>query len=390
MIPLWREELQQLAEIESVDGSAVSFYFQPSPPENRAHKGDAILVKDLVREARRDLERNGNSQHARSALDRIARLSDQLHTNGAHAKAIFACLEKGLWREFDLPAEIGKTQLVLNNRFHLQPFAAAVLQAPHCFVALVDREKARIYDLYMDDLSRREEILDEVPRRVRTAGFGGYDAGHVERHVDNVVMRHFKRVAERLREISTKGEMDVLIVGCRNEIWPELQPHLHSYVKQIMIGRFDADPATVDHTAIKEAAQRILSEHGQTERAALIRDVMGEAQRDGRGSLGLRRVITSLERGEVQTIVMGENFNARAMECKHCGHLDTRMVSSCAICGQGTKELEDVAGALVGHALRRRAEIVYVGFDPEFESRGNIGALLRFRSDQSTPDKLTG
>jgi peptide subunit release factor 1 (eRF1) len=117
---------------------------------------------------------------------------------------------------------------------------------------------------------------------------------------------------------------------------------------------------------------------------------MGEAQRNGRGSLGLRRVITSLERGEVQTIVIGENFSARAVECKHCGHFDTRMVAACAICGRETRELEDVADALVGHALRRRAEIIYVSEDPEFESRGNIGALLRFRADRNTPETLAG
>src|SRR5262245_28887501 len=201
MIPLWREELQQLAEVESADGSAVSFYFQPAPPENRAHKSDSILVKDLLREARRDLERNGNKQHARSALDRIAGFSEQLYLNGTRSKAVFACLEKGLWREVNLPGDVGRTQLLLNNRFHLQPFDAAVLNAPHCFIVVVDREQARIYDLYMDDLSRREDIVDDVPRRVRTNGFMGYDAGHVERHVDNEVMRHYKRVADRLQEI---------------------------------------------------------------------------------------------------------------------------------------------------------------------------------------------
>jgi peptide chain release factor subunit 1 len=390
MVPLWREELQKLAEVESAESAAVSFYFQPDIPENRAHRSDVIRVKDVLRDARRELEQSGNNQYVRTALERIAAFAETLHENGTRTKAIFACLEKDVWREFELPAVIGNTQLVINSRFHLQPFAAAVLRAPHCCVLVLDRERARIFDLYLGAFSLREEIVDDVPRRVRTNGFAGYDAGHVERHVDNEVMRHLKRVADRLQEIAVRKEMDAVIIGCRPELWPELEPHLHSYVKQSLIGKVDADPATVSAQQLKHDAQRILDEHRFHEARALVTEVMGEAQRGGRGALGLRRVIIALERGEVRTVVMGETFSARAVECRSCGHLDTRLVASCAICGQPTRPLEEIADALVGKALRHGAEIVYVDPDPDFESRGNIGALLRFRADQSTPEKLAG
>jgi peptide subunit release factor 1 (eRF1) len=384
----WREELQSLAEIESSEGSAVSFYFQPRPPQNMAHREEAILVKDLVKDARRALERNGNAARLRATLDRIAEIGEKLHGNSSRAKAIFASPEHDFWREFDLPGDVKATALFVNNRFHLKPLAAAVTGAPRAIVAVVDRESARLSELSMDGLKLREEIFDEMPRRVKTEGFGGYDGGRIERHIENEVMRHFKKVAERLQEIRTRGEMPALVVCTRTEVWPEFEPHLHSYVRQVLVSRIDMDPAAATEEQIRSAVEAELAERAESEREALVREVVGEAQRDGRGSLGLRRVLISLERGEVQTLVIGDGFAARAVECKHCGHLDTRLVASCAVCGQDTKELEDVGDALVGHALRRGVDIVYVTPDAEFESRGNIGALLRFRADQNKSEKL--
>jgi hypothetical protein len=390
MDPYWREELQKLAEIESNDGSAVTFYYQPRTPRNQAHREEAIFVKDLVRDTRRALDRNGSSDPLRETLDRIAEMGERLHGNSSRAKAVFACPEKDLWREFDIPADLGQTQLLVNNRFHLKPLAAAVAASPRAIVALADRESARIFDLSLDGMKLREEIFHEVPRRVRTEGFGGYDGGRIERHIDNEVMRHFKKFADRLQEIRTRGEMDALVICTRNEVWPEIEPHLHSYVRQALVTKLDIDPATATQEHIREEVERALAERHANEREALVREVLGEAQRDGRGSVGLRRVLTSLERGEVQSLVIGDGFSARAVECKHCGHLDTRMVSSCAVCGQETKELEDIGDELVGHALRRGVGIVYVPTDPEFESKGNIGALLRFRADQNKAEMLAG
>ena len=51
-----REQFRELAQFQDGNSCAVSFYFQPSTPRNKAHKEDTILIKDLVREASRSLE----------------------------------------------------------------------------------------------------------------------------------------------------------------------------------------------------------------------------------------------------------------------------------------------------------------------------------------------
>jgi hypothetical protein len=143
------EQVQELAKFEDQGACALSFYFQPTTPRNKAHKEDAILAKDLAREALRQLEssNNGNShshnhnhhkekyESARADLDRIVRLAHDLRGNGlqgngTRAKTVFACSAQGFWREYDLPPQLNGTQLLVNRHFHLKPLAQLLGSIP--------------------------------------------------------------------------------------------------------------------------------------------------------------------------------------------------------------------------------------------------------------------
>lgn len=384
-----REELRQLAQLEAAENSAVTFYFQPQTPQNKSHREEQIQVKDLVRDALHGAEGNGNNAGVRADLKRIQELAEKLHGNHARGKAVFACSAKGIWREFDLPKVLRKTQLYVANRFHLRPLAAVAASAPRCCVAIVDRERARLFDLWMDEVREQAEIVDPLPRTGRSSGPGGYDAGHVERHVENHAMRHFKNVAQRMLELQNAG-CDSFVVGCREEVWPQLESQLHTYVRQKLLGRFTVDPPSVSAEQVREQAQRLLEERSAAERQALIREVLGSAQRNGRGKVGLRGVLEALEQGEVQTLLFGEAFYAPGSQCTNCGHLDSNLVDTCPACGHKMRELEDVTDAILRRALDGNIQVVYVGADPQFEKAGKIGALLRFRADQSVAGKIAG
>lgn len=383
-----REELRQLAAMESPEACAVSLYFQPRTPQNKSHREEVILIKDLIRNALRQAEAGGKSFACRDDLKRLMEVAEQLHGNHARAKAIFACGPQKIWKEFDLPPRLSQSLVTINSRFHLRPLTAVFDAGARSCIVLADRERARFFDYWLDEISAREEIFDALPPHGRSDGFGGYEAGHKERRVETDAMQHFKRVAERLKELASWDEFERLIVGCRDETWPEFEPHFHTYVRKRLLGRFTVDPATATLEQVRAEADRILGEHVEGERQALIRETIGEAQRDGRGAVGLRNVLTALERGEVQTLLLGQNFTAHAVRCGHCGHMDTRSTRSCAVCGKVPEEMNDISDALIGEAIRRGVDIVYVPQDTAFDRVGNVGALLRFRADQNTPAKV--
>lgn len=380
-----RDQVRELAhfQCEKKDECAVSFYFQPQTPQNKSHREEAILVKDLVRNAIREIEKNGKNGGVKSDLNRILNLAGDLHGNQARGKAVFACAARQFWQEFDMPAQFPATQLFVNQRFHLKPLAVLLGAQPRSWVALVDRQKARLFDLRLNELHEREGLFQSVERHGRSDGYAGYDGGHAQRRVDDEVLHHYKNIAEHLREAADKGMFDRLIVGCNDAHWGDLQAQLHPYVRQRLLGRFSGEVMNMSLDRLRDEADAILRKSLAERRNNLVREVMAAAKSNSRGVTGLRRVLRSMEQGEVQTLFIHENFLAHAVECLNCGHIDAHMVRNCPLCGRETRQLEDVCEAIIPSAIRRDIELFYVKDDPELERAGNIAALLRFRADQS-------
>lgn len=383
-----REEIRQLAQLESPAGCAISFYFQPHTPQNKSHREEAIKVKDLVRDAMRKAERNGHQTVLREDLEKILNIAEGLYGNHSRGKAIFACREQGIWRELDIPPRPEPSQITVNSRFHLRPLVDAKSGLPRTCIALVNRKKARIFELQETEIAQKPDLeFGPSPAVPRSDGFQGYEAGHRERHVENMVMQHFKMFAESLLMLAHRDKFDALLIGCQDDSWPEIEPQLHNDLKQKLRGRFPVDVLSATPEEVRQHANRILTESMLASQRELISEVMGEAQRNARGAVGLKHVLNALERQEVQTLLMLRSFKAEAVECPNCRHLDTRMVKACAVCGQETRALSDVSDALVDLALRNGADIRFIDGDPDMEKGGQVAALLRFRADQNTAEK---
>src|SRR5579863_8543823 len=209
-----REQIRELAEFQDEKSCAVSFYFQRSTPRNKAHKEETILIKDLAREALRRLEDKGTKDSARADIERVVRLSGDLRSNGTHAKAVFACAGHNIWREYELPATLPSTQLFVDRHFHLKPLAHLLGASPLLGVVLLDRHRARIFDLRLSELTEREDLFHTPIRRGRSDGFAGYDGGHAQRRVEDETRQHFKHVAETLKDLLEKRVFEKWILAC--------------------------------------------------------------------------------------------------------------------------------------------------------------------------------
>ena len=382
-----RDDIRELANFRSPEGCAVTFYYQPSTPPNKSHREEAILVKDLIRNALREAEKHGKNGSTRSDLEKINSMVDPLHGSSGKAKAIFACGQQGFWREFDIPAQLLTPKIAVSQRFHLKPLAAVLDGEQRACVLLADRAKARVFELFNDEVVEKEDFINELTRRGKSDGYAGYDAGHAERKQTNEAMQHFRLVADRIEQYFEHGGYDRLLIGCRDDVWSEIEPQLQSLARQHLVGHFRIDPKVATPEQVKQMAHEQLARYSANMKQELIREVIGEAHRNGRGAIGLRRVLRSLETGEISTLLLGSSFHAAGVKCYHCGHMDLHVSPICAVCGKDTTELEDIGDAIVGHAIRTGVELVYIPDDEEFDRIGRIAALLRFRADQNTAER---
>jgi len=385
-----RDEIRELAAFqadESKGACALSFYFQPDPPQDCSHRRETIVAKEVVKQALKSAEAKGKNGTLHADLERVLDLATNLHGH-ARGRAVFACGAQHFWKEFDLPPRLGATHIYLQPQFQLKPLAALLGAQPTLCVAMVDRQRARFFDLRLDDLRERQGIVHMLSRSGANYGYKGYDGGHAERRVAEEALQHFKAVSERLRTDREKGVWERLIVGCQESNWPEFETQLHPYVRERVIGRFSADVASVANEEIRDRANSVLNqwivERGRTKAS----EALDLAKANGRGVTGLRRVLQALETGEVQSIFLNENYSAHAVACANCGHLDAHMIPACVACGKPTRELSDVSDAIIPIAIRRDIELFYLKDHPELDRAGNIAALLRFRSDQNRTGQI--
>ena len=293
-----RDDIRELANFQSPEGCAITFYYQPSTPPNKSHKEEAILVKDMIRNALREAEKRGKNGSTRSDLERISSMVDPLHGSGAKAKAIFACGQTGFWREFDVPGQTLKPKIAISHRFHLKPLAAVLDSEQRACVVLADRTKARIFELKNEDLVEKQDFINELTRRGKSDGYAGYDAGHAERKQTNEAMQHFKAVADSIEKFFERGGCDRLLIGCRDDVWSEIEPQLQSQARLHLVGHFRIDPKVATSDQIKQMAREQLAAYDTERKQTLIRDVVGEAHRNGRGAVGLRRVCAHWSKGK--------------------------------------------------------------------------------------------
>ena len=381
-----RDEIRELAAFqtdETKGACALSFYFQPDPPQDRSHRREAIVAKDIVKQALKSTAASGKNGSLHADLDRVLDLATNLRGN-ARGRAVFACSAQNFWREYELPPHLGATQIYLQPQFQLKPLAALLGAQPALCVVMVDRQRARFFDLRLDHLRENGAIVHMLSRSASSYGYNGYEAGHAERRVSEEALQHFKAVSERLRADLERGAWERIIVGCHDVSWPEFESHLHPYIKQRLIGRFSADVAGVSNEEIRDHAGALLNQWITQRASTKVSVALEFAKGNGRGVAGLRRVLQALEGGEVQTIFLTENYSARAVECPHCGHLDAHLVASCVACGRRTHELTDVCDAIIPIAIKRNIELFYLKEHDGLDRAGNIAALLRFRSDQTT------
>jgi peptide chain release factor subunit 1 len=380
-----RDEVRELAAFqadETKGACALSFYFQPDPPQDRSHRSEAIVAKDVVKQALKSAGAQGKNGSLHADLDRVLDFATNLRGQ-ARGKAIFACSAQNLWKEYDLPPHLGSTRIYLQSRFNLKPLAALLGAQPTLCVAVVDRQRARFFDLRLDDLREGSSMVHLLSRSGASYGYNGYEAGHAERRVSEEALQHFKAVSERLRTEFERGAWERLIIGCHDVNWPDFEPHLHPYVKERLIGRFSADVASVSNEEIRDRANSVLQKWILERGSSKASEALDLAKANGRGAAGLRRVLQALEAGEVQSLFLSENYSAHAVECPHCGHLDAHVVPACVACGHATRELTDVCDAIIPIAIRRDIELFYLKENAGLDSAGNIAALLRFRSDQN-------
>ena len=375
MTELDRAFLRKLADWRA-NGAPVSSLYLDVDGRRYPRKQDYLVRADemahLLRSEAAEMDRARRGSVGRDA-DRMLKFVRALDRGSTRGIALFSSADGGLWEEVTVPRPL-RDRAVVADQPHLLPLEALVETYQSFCTVIVDREKARIFLAKMGRIREATDLFDDVPGQHEQ---GGWSQSRYQRHIEEHVGKHLKRVADVLLRFSKLKGFDHLILAGPEEILPQFEQGLHDYLRQRVVVR-----TTLAMTASEsDVLQRSLAvEEGfEAKRKLRTLERLNAESAAGRQAVrGLGPALSALNDGRVETLIVPFGVSRKGLRCSACGRLALEG-DACATCGGEMDGIPDVVEGAVTSALRQSARVETLSVIELVQpGEQHVGALLRY------------
>lgn len=358
----------------------MSVYVNLDPAQFAIAPARSTEVRSLLDEADRMVRHQDDLSHSEHAALRkdLARLEQffeaefAAHVKGAHGLAVFCCGPADVFDAIRLPRAV-EASVVIDSTPFIEPLADIGTADRWC-VALVTRRNGRILCGSSDWLGEVESLTDDVH------GWhdqGGFSQARYQRGIQKETTDHVKHVCDALFRNYQRLPFDRLLIATHDELWPIVETHLHSYLRERLLGRIDVDIEHASADDIHKAALPLIeADERRRERESLDRLAQAVGS-GGRGASGLEQVLDALTQRRVETLLVAAGFRAPGVVCPHGDWLGPPG-SSCPVEGHEVEERADIVESAVEAAVAQSADVIVVRHYDDLGPLGSIGAILRF------------
>ena len=373
------DQLRELAAFRADKGCAVSLYVDLNPSETATPPAVETRVNSLLDEAERSLhERRRALTHEqretlKGDLDRIRHwFDDGFDRSGVRSVAVFAAGLDNFWSTLSLADPVPDSAKV-GAELYLAPLARLVSRADGVVVAFVGRERGQVYRLRAGQLVELADRTEDAPGRHDQ---GGWSQARYERHIETIVSRHLRRVADTLDDCVRKLRGTRVVLVGAEEIRPEFEEILSSEVKSRLLGWTSAE-AHADGRQLLEAVRPLLHEWWAGREAEVLARWREEAGKNGRAATGWEETLDAASDGRIELLLVQDGVDQPAYQCPACGRAQMAD-GSCPLDGT-TMERSEAGLDLAVHQTLAHGGTVHVIRDRrDLEPVGGVAALLRF------------
>jgi peptide chain release factor subunit 1 len=364
--------LRDLARWDPVGVPVSSLYLDvdgrrlPRPQDLQQRAGE---IAHRLKEQAASLDRAARKSVACDAGGMLQYLEQEFERGPARGVALFSCRCAELWAEVRTSRPMADRAVVAGQPYLLPLEAMLETQRSFCAV-LVDRSRARVFLARGGRIEERANVTDSVPGRHEQ---GGRAQARYQRHVEDHVGRHLRRVAEEVRRVDRAPGFDHLILGGPAETLAEFDRVLSGAIRRRIVERSPL-PTTA---AVGTVLDRIVAaeERLESEKESLMLERLRASTPAGGTVTGVRETLRALNAGRVATLVVPLGATEPGVRCVSCGYLGVRN-SACPRCRSRMEPVPDVLDAAVATALQHRVELETLSSVDA--GAPLVGALLRF------------
>ena len=370
-----KQALDALRRFDGQGARMLSVYLDLSP-QRQVQRTYRIAFEDLVHTLREQLDERDREMLSEETQS-VLRWLDENEPQGK-GLAIFSCTPREFWQAHFLPVRV-RDHIAYEPEPDLAPLFEIMDDYERYAVALVNKERARLFLIFMGGIEESDALKDLVPARHDKGGPG--EGKHRQRHHEAHVFEHLKRVAQRLAELYRERRFDRLILAGPEEVTTEL----HRVLPRALAARVVAVLPAEIYASEAEILQRTLEVEERIEReqeARLLDQIVDTANAGGRAVYGVIPTLDALWMGDVQLLAVAADLQMAGAECPSCGRLAPGEPQACSICGTAMQPVHDLIDRAIERAEEQDGRVEAVHGDAArrlIEIGGGFGALLRYR-----------
>jgi peptide subunit release factor 1 (eRF1) len=375
-------QLARLTRI-SADGHRVVSCYLKLEPRDRVRGKYLTKLKNRAKAVEGALPRLG-LPHAvhEAALRDIGRVVEYLRNPAnlppVHGVAVFASEAIDLFEAIPLPV-VHRSRLAVERTPLVRELVSIDDEFGYLLTAVLDRTGARLFEVTAWEAV---EILGLRADSTRGGRFRGDQNGpgwgehNYHNRIREEKHRHNDAIARELFELDRRRPArGIILAGTGNEA-RGVEPFLHSYLAERLLGTTKLNPKDVNPGAVHAASLQVRQEwERQKERTlvAELRERLGERWAVN----GLDATLRALARGQMRTLLVNNDTAVPGFRCEGSGLLALNE-RDCRAEGNPIPVL-DVVDDAIEEALRQGVDVNVV-YDPDAVAAiDGIAGLLRWR-----------
>ncbi|SHK44394.1 peptide chain release factor 1 [Thermocrinis minervae] len=388
-----KEVLDKLTSYQPDENPIVSLYLRLMP-EDRVDKKYIRVFKDLVKA-------KGNVPE--EDVKRIGEfLENPENLKGCRGIAVFSCHKKDLFEVVKLPY-VYRNRIVVNYIPSLVEIAAIDEEFGKVGIVLVDRKHVRFFVMDIETISEDVDFTEPLATRAHRFHSGGdalrgaqgmmrysmparFAAANVVQHgvgeyrfhtrLMEEKQRLFKLTNDALMEALKLHKFDKLVIGSIREDIREIENHLHTYLKQRLVGYIRINPSEFTEEELRDKVLDLLWQKDREQEEELYRELV-ELEGKGLAVNGTSKVLEQLNIGNVRTLLVPENFKKEGYFCPQSKIL--MLKPECPIEGENAVYLDDLVDEAIDMALEERAQVEVIIREDVAKRIDGLAAFLRYR-----------
>ena len=372
------EKLKELAAFRARTGCAISFYLDLDPSIAPTAGDVAARANAQLNEGERLLAHRVELDHGRREglkhdFERIRRyLEAEFERQGVRGLALFADGPDNLWQTLELTDGVPDS-IRISSDLHLAPLVPLVGRGEGALVAMLGRERGEVYRLRD---GRLHEVVDETEQQPGRHDQGGWSQARYQRHIEELVAEHVRRVAEALNRQVRRLHGPGVVVVCAEPMRSEFEELLTQETKAALAGWAQVESHATP-AQLLEIARPVLEEWRDRQETQAVERWREEAGRNGRAAAGWAEVLEAASDGRVELLLFQQGVNREAYQCPQCGRANATD-GSCPLDGTRMEPRDEGIDVAVHQTLVHGGTVRAVAQRRDLDPVEGIGALLRY------------